>query len=897
MSCQRVLQLLIFFFQIAIFHQNFAISNATTYHFILRTIQTYSNTDIATNKEELETNITNSFINTISTAFHLSPFQFDIDLSVFNYTILEIDDGDDDDINNEYEDYQFFYINSTILNQDINGNETNTSIIFETYEEIDNFNEYIYYGFLERYYKLSLNSISNDQLILLNIEWIEMDESIICIKETKEPYSEKEENWEKVTNELFSSIYEFLRWIFVGILTICSIIVIIGYIHSWIVWNYDIQIGYAIFFCFAMFDWYSDILFTFTIPVQYIEIWLISFCLLLFPLIGNVGWLVSQQKIWEQDAAIGAKIKAWLIRWRPFLFSLTIISGSSFGGINMCNSNMLGYPLFRMGLRNVHLEKFDSKRLFLTVLGENIPQLILQGYYWYVSGFSLGSTDFYDENQLTLGLAMISGILSIIYAFGIICSGKMTLARFNDSEEELFEISILCTNDFPNMDNRKNLSYKYKLYPLRKAFASLLAVDLACVELHPPTKIKYGYQLRFTLNVKELGGNKQALEQLEELVGNKEMPDMIKNTWNLSTLPQLKNLNWKKNRKRDYQENMVLLQVESNLKPIQKKKSYDNETYEMSYSKTYSKKLKQFKLDSTQNNIIPSNTSNENHNISNDKLPWSNIPSYSGVVHSPKPSPNHHHNKHHHDRSGTTVIHNNNNNNYNHSPIQSNVHNMVQHDGHYRVFSESNNGGQGSNIPDLVVGDRYHAQNISLFANRSEQTENNIRPHIEYDDNDDGDDLELKQEQEHKQEYKQEKEHEADNMESQRKINNGNKRNNVEMISNPSKKNTMASASTMSKNMSYASSKNSKKGTFAYNYDQNIHNNNNNGKLIDIEDGDIEYNDAILLGNDLNEKNNIRDDDDIRSQAMSIASTNSEALFQQQLYNHIKGENNFKTIL
>ena len=92
-----------------------------------------------------------------------------------------------------------------------------------------------------------------------------------------------------------------------------------------------------------------------------------------------------------------------------------------------------------------------------------------------------------------------------------------------------------------------------------------------------------------------------------------------------------------------------------------------------------------------------------------------------------------------------------------------------------------------------------------------------------------------------------------------------NNNNDVEMISNPSKKNSMSS---------YISSKNSKQDTFAYNYHQNI---NNNGKLIDIENDNIDY--------------------DIQSQALSIASTNSEALFQQQLYMHIKGENNFKTIV
>ena len=450
-----------------------------------------------------------------------------------------------DDDNAEY----LFYLDSAVINQSTN--YTETRIFFEPFEEIFNFDQYIYYGFLKQY--LSLNLLLDYGIMLMDLKWIEESEYEECSSSNNSlstpETTESGTDWETVTNELFFNIYEFLRWIFIGILGICSIVVIVGYIHSWIVWNADIAIGNAIFFCFAMFDWYSDILFTFTIPVKYIEIWLISFCLLLFPLIGNVAWLVSQQKEWEQDAAIGARVKAWLIRWRPFLFSLTIISGSSFGGCFMCNSNMLGYPLFRMGLRSIHLERFDSKRLFITVLGENVPQLILQGYYWFLLDVKLNSD--FTENQLTLGLAMISGILSIIYAFGIICSGKVTLSRFNDNEEELYEFNIISQTDFGSKDNRKNLSYKYKLYPLRKAFASMLQMDLGHVELHPPTKIKYGYQLRFTLMVKELGGNKAALQTLKDLIEYKEMGQNVQKVWGLSTLPRIEGLNWKKNRSYD----------------------------------------------------------------------------------------------------------------------------------------------------------------------------------------------------------------------------------------------------------------------------------------------------------------------------------------------------------
>eukprot|EP01084_Bolivina_argentea_P173134 299878_1 len=541
--------------------------NNTEYNFVINTINQYYNSNIPST-QELEYYIGISFIDTLSKAFNLNKNIFDLDInSKINIST----------INNEYS----FYVSPYINNSNNNYTETEIIILFEPYIDIKHyhFNEYIYYNFLHQY--LSMELISRN-MTLHNLTWIERNDFIPkeChnIAATQLP-DEHRDNWEDVTNALFRDIYDFLRWIFIGILGFSSIVVIAGYIHSWIVWNYDIYIGNGIFFCFAMFDWYSDILFTFTIPVKYIYLWLISFCLLLLPLIGNVGWLISSQKIWEQDAAIGARVKAWLIRWRPFLYSLTIITGSSFGGINMCNSNMFGYPLFRMGLRGIHLEKFDSKRLFITVLGENAPQLVLQAYYWFVLDYNL---DEFNENKLTLGLAMISGIISILYAFGVIYSSKITLSKFNDNECELFEFNIISAKDFPTKDYRKNQSYKYKMYPLRKAFASMFSLELQYVELHPPIKIEYGYQLRFTLQVTQLGGNTKAFKVLKDLIQHQLLNSKIQDVWHLDNLPDITELKWKKNRKRDYQENMVLVQVESKRRPI--KKSIENE---ISMSNTY----------------------------------------------------------------------------------------------------------------------------------------------------------------------------------------------------------------------------------------------------------------------------------------------------------------------
>ena len=223
-----------------------------------------------------------------------------------------------------------------------------------------------------------------------------------------------------------------------------------------------------------------------------------------------------------------------------------------------------------MGLRNIHLDKFDAKRLWITILGENLPQLLLQGYYWFVSDNGLVGGGVEDRDMWLLGMAMISGILSILYAFGVICSGIKENARFEDDALELYEVNIISEFDFPSKAHKrrsKNRAYKYRLYPLQKGLAAMLNLDQSFVEIHPPTKIENGYQLRFTLMVKELGGNTKAWETLEGLLNGVNakgelgttMAQMIEHEWALDQTPILQNLQWKKDRIRSYKKNMVLL--------------------------------------------------------------------------------------------------------------------------------------------------------------------------------------------------------------------------------------------------------------------------------------------------------------------------------------------------
>ena len=77
----------------------------------------------------------------------------------------------------------------------------------------------------------------------------------------------------------------------------------------------------------------------------------------------------------------------------------------------------------------------------------------------------------------------------------------------------------------------------------------MLKIDVANIEIHPPVKIDYGFQLRFTIMVKAVGkDNMAALKKLKRLIKKQEMNKTIQNVWNMENMPRISNLKWKKDR-------------------------------------------------------------------------------------------------------------------------------------------------------------------------------------------------------------------------------------------------------------------------------------------------------------------------------------------------------------
>ena len=145
-------------------------------------------------------------------------------------------------------------------------------------------------------------------------------------------------------------------------------------IHGYLKWINDIKMSVGLIFIFNIIDWYSDIIFAFTL--EYCDsrnalfvnsLFVLSVIFFIIPLTCHLSWVLYNQQKWESDKAVGARINGWMRRFRPLLFAITFISGSCFATIKLLNSNFFANTRFRMGLRNKLKDQFDSKRLLIVV--------------------------------------------------------------------------------------------------------------------------------------------------------------------------------------------------------------------------------------------------------------------------------------------------------------------------------------------------------------------------------------------------------------------------------------------------------------------------------------------------------------------------------------------------
>merc|ERR1712241_1127180 len=107
----------------------------------------------------------------------------------------------------------------------------------------------------------------------------------------------------------------------------------------------DVTIFVSSILLFGLYTWdfYSDILFSIEVWVQYdlsnndarndtetTYLWLFIFCIvfLVVPVLTGLSSLFRFQDKWTKDPSIGDRVKGWNRDWSTYLLFLTVMSGS-----------------------------------------------------------------------------------------------------------------------------------------------------------------------------------------------------------------------------------------------------------------------------------------------------------------------------------------------------------------------------------------------------------------------------------------------------------------------------------------------------------------------------------------------------------------------------------------
>ena len=218
---------------------------------------------------------------------------------------------------------------------------------------------------------------------------------------------------------------------------------------------------------------------------------IISIFFILFPLFLNFKALFKSMKEWMTDSYHGDRYRNYLTHYDKILFFMSIISGSTFATIALLNSNLFGWRIFSMGLSNNELLKFNQKRLINVIICENIPQLLIQSIFMFIT----------QEYTLVIFFAMSSSTISIAMAVWSFLTQrqyiKISKGRTENKVARVF-YTIKVTSNYIKQGTNYRKKFFHKRYYVTKRLSELFGVDSYSVEVLPYGKfndIKRGHGL------------------------------------------------------------------------------------------------------------------------------------------------------------------------------------------------------------------------------------------------------------------------------------------------------------------------------------------------------------------------------------------------------------------
>ena len=347
------------------------------------------------------------------------------------------------------------------------------------------------------------------------------------------------------------TLTSYYQYITITIIVVSFIfIVTTKLISKFININDYIRIGAMISGVVQMNDMISDCFFIAQVNVQrkiyldwiYDMICFVSIGFIVIPIFLSLFQLYSTSKYEWKDI----RIRSWLQKYSTILFIFAVLFGSSFTAIYIVNSCAINnIKLFNMGLTDRELKKFNTKRIYSTVLFENIPQLIIQTLYIYsFNGFNNDNTS-NSIDAITISSILFS-VLSITISILTLC-----LQQSISDEQEYIIISMDIIGDSVEEKANKCKSIRNKIL---NRFASILGKDRNSMDMSQPSLIPGGLKVniylyfnknenqtnRTTSIAGELASECDTL--LQESMNNGKLAMVFQTHWDLRKKPEITNI-------------------------------------------------------------------------------------------------------------------------------------------------------------------------------------------------------------------------------------------------------------------------------------------------------------------------------------------------------------------
>merc|ERR1712228_1054118 len=204
-----------------------------------------------------------------------------------------------------------------------------------------------------------------------------------------------------------------------------------------------------------------------------------------------------------------------------------------------------------MPLNKHNVLAFKSKILYATVILENVPQLILQCLYLWLT---------LKMNEYIVWISISFSFLSLILSvLSMIEQKKLSESTGYD------EISFDVTGSMVTAENESGDRYKHrnKYKQIQASFAGEFGLSVDLLEVMKPTPVQNGFKVKIFVFV----GNARSIDQrfARKMKDTANLAEIMMDCWKLESLPTISNTFHCRHSSKKSKDNEIELQIDSNI--------------------------------------------------------------------------------------------------------------------------------------------------------------------------------------------------------------------------------------------------------------------------------------------------------------------------------------------